>query len=478
MIEHFTRYLTVLFAALLFCVHEVPAQEHHPGAHERQLLRHPELPSPPLYKPSSQGNALLTRAVFGYHPYWVSDEALAAYRFDLLSHVAYFSCEVDPSTGRPLTVHDWMSTPLVDSARAHGVKVLLAATCFGAANTRTLLQSPAARDTLIAHLIALLQARGAGGVNIDFEAVPADARDNLTRFMADLRNRLDAAIPGALVSAAVPAVDWTGAWDLPSLADVIDLFFIMGYDYYWSGSATAGPVAPVSTGSLNVTATVDWYLGEGVPPGRIILGVPYYGYDWPVVSDASQASTTGRGTARVYATVQDMLPQAEAQWSTLHRNPWLRYRPSGWRQCWYDDALSLGYKYDLVIERDLAGPGIWALGYDEGHDELWQLIEQRFSVPVAASAVPAAACGLLEAWPRPVPRGAPGLHVRIDAGPGSSVNVRVIDLLGRVRSGRAAQAGDDGRAALFLPYAELPRGAFILDASWGSGRETMLLQRR
>lgn len=49
-------------------------------------------------------------------------------------------------------------------------------------------------------------------------------------------------------------------------------------------------------------------------------------------------------------------------------------------QIWFDDARTLGKKYDFINEKGLAGVGIWALGYDNGHDELWEVLGQKFTV--------------------------------------------------------------------------------------------------
>ena len=450
-----------------------------PGPHEEQSILRPA-PSGPssAFRRVRLVSRRLTHSVFGYHPYWMPEPAAASYRYDLLSHVAYFACEVNPATGEPSTVHDWMTTAIVDSVQAHGGKALLAATCFGAASTRQLLQSQAARDTLIERLIGLVGARSADGVNIDFEAVPADARDQLSRFFLDLRQRLDAAVPNTLVTAATPAVDWSGSWDLPLLGSVIDLFFVMGYDYSWSASTRAGPVAPIQSGSINVTATVDWYLAQGVPPGRLILGVPYYGYDWPVSSDVMQAETTGRGTARVYATVQDMLMQADRQWSDALRNPWFSYQSQGWRQVWYDDAQSLAFKYDLVLDRGLAGPGIWALGYDAGHEELWSLLEDRFTLPTVVSEIAAITPRSIQVFPQPASRAAGALQVRIRLEPGQTADLVLFDILGRRRNEGSCSAGSAGDARLVIDVAALQAGTYVLAVTTAEGRAQRLITVR
>jgi len=50
------------------------------------------------------------------------------------------------------------------------------------------------------------------------------------------------------VTLATPAVDWSSAWDFNALATESDGLFIMGYDYYWKGSSTTGPVSPLKGG--------------------------------------------------------------------------------------------------------------------------------------------------------------------------------------------------------------------------------------
>ena len=49
----------------------------------------------------------------------------------------------------------------------------------------------------------------------------------------------------------------------------------------------------------------------------------------------------------------------------------------------YDDAFTLSKKYDYAMNNNLQGVGIWALGYDNGNDELWNLIEDYFSTDIA-----------------------------------------------------------------------------------------------
>ncbi len=404
----------------------------------------------------------LTHTVHGYHPYWISDAAADNYRWDLLTHLAYFSYEVDPASGEAVTVRNWQTTTVIDRAKAAGVKVLLTVTNFGAANNRTLLSSAQARDVLITRLIALLQQRGGSGVNIDFESLPGDQRENLVSFFAELRTRLDAAIPEAVISTAAPAVDWNGAWDVAALSASIDLFFVMCYDYSWSGSSNAGPVAPIRGMSYNVERTLRWYLDQGVPPERLLMGVPYYGYDWPVVSGSAGAATTARGTARTYSAVISSLPNRTRQWSDTFLNPWISYESSSWQQLWYDDEESLEYKYQLVKDLGIAGVGMWALGYDADLPELWNLIERMFTRPagVQTPSVPAA----FTVWPQPLRSGGQGI-IKF-GGPGipaaGPLHPVLHDLLGRRVAEPAVEQISDEMIRFTVP--DVSPGVYILDA--------------
>ncbi|MCZ7556706.1 MAG: glycosyl hydrolase family 18 protein [Bacteroidia bacterium] len=399
--------LSVLFtiASLLQPVCPASGQDVE-GAHQRDQREQPQPVFPqaqPEHLPRKAPNAL-THVVHGYHPYWISDDAVDLYRLDLLSHVAYFSCEIDPASGLPTNTRGWLTSTVPARAKAAGVKVLLTVTNFGAGANRTLLANPVACDTLCAVLVRLVHARAADGVSIDFESVPADQRDNFTTFFAKLRNALDAYGEGMIISAAAPAVDWSGSWDVSSLAEYIDLFFIMGYDYSWSGSTAAGPVAPLRGFSLNVEKSVDWYLSHGVPAEKFLLGVPYYGYDWPVQDDRQQSPATDRANARIYSVIPDILAHFPRQWSESYSVPWIAYRPSAWRQCWYDDAQSLGLKYAFAKERNLGGVGMWALGYDGVLPELWEELRKAFTTTTRIDAAWTSVHSI-ELWPQPLRRG-------------------------------------------------------------------------
>lgn len=324
-------------------------------------------------KPRDKGPS---KTVFGYHPYW-SGTKWQNYNFDLLTTIAYFSAESN-SKGELINLHGWPATDLINKAHNNGVEVVLTVTLFNRLDLEVLLSSSQNRARLIQNLTDQVFDAGADGVNIDFEAFPSSQKSNLVIFTKDLRESLRAKIPDAQVTLATPAVDWNNAWDFNELANVSDGLFIMGYDYHWPGSSNTGPVAPLKGGSYNITNTINTYLLDtGNNSEKIILGNPYYGYQWSANSGNKGASTTASGTSVNYTSAESNAKYHGKLWDASSQTPWYKYQNNGWFQAWYDDSLSLSKKYDLALEKNLAGIGIWALGYDDGTDKLWKALKEK-----------------------------------------------------------------------------------------------------
>lgn len=326
----------------------------------------------------------LVKRVFGYFPYWAGSNYLN-YQWDLLSDLCFFSYEVDLVTGNPLTVYDWDTSPAIDSAFANNVKVHLCVTLFS--GHYAFFENPEAQQTLITNIISLIQNRGAHGVNMDVEALPSSLGDSFTDFMIYLTEQMNEVLPEAEISIAAPAVNWSGTFDIPVLSQHIDFFMVMGYDYYWNGSSQAGSVSPLYSMTdyydYNFSKTISYYQSQGVPHNKLVMGVPYYARQWPTQGQFAPSATNGYGTAYTYRYIKT---NSSGYYSSENMHlepnsfsPYYSFQNNGWVQCFIDNVYSLGKKYNQVNRRNLAGIGIWALGYDDGYTELWELIANKFT---------------------------------------------------------------------------------------------------
>jgi hypothetical protein len=361
-------------------------QPHPPSIHARQLQYWNQQPTrdwkrigpqAPKTWPRHERAMTQTHHVLGFHPYWMGTNYLA-YDWSTLHTVVFFGLELDAAGGIS-NAHGWPWTQLVQHAHDHGARVLVAATQFSSTDLATLLGSATYRSTAVANLVnAMLQGK-ADGLCLDFEAIPGTRKQQYVDFADELRDAMDISLPQSVLIITTPAVDWNNAYDYDELAARSDYLMLMAYDYHWSGSTTSGPVAPLSGwGTYNVSWSIQDHLVWGAPPRKLLLGVPYYGYRWGTTSADAGASTATTGTALTYGNVQPLLPQQEELWDASSQTPWLRVQDPDWQQTWFDDASSLGAKYTTVLNEDLAGVGIWALGYDDPYTALWNALHDAF----------------------------------------------------------------------------------------------------
>ena len=332
--------------------------------------------------------SLGNKRVFGWHPYWLSSTVHNNYQWNLLSDLCYFDYTISPTTGNNTNgSFNWSSSSAVTAAKNNGKKISFCATLFS--SHATFFGSATAKQTFINNCISLLQSRGGHGVNLDFEGVPSSSKASMTAFIQDFSNQLKAAIPGAEVTMAIYSVDWNSVFDIPNLKNYVDLFIIMGYDYYYSGSSQAGPNGPLytfQTGyNYSQSRSISYYLKQGLPANKLLLAVPYYGRKWQTVSDAIPSATVGGSANSSSVTYKSMRDNTNGwynnmKWNNASFTQYFTYQSGGnWYQLWIDDSLSLAKKYDIVNQQGIGGIGMWTLGYDDGYPELWNAIRDKLS---------------------------------------------------------------------------------------------------
>ena len=344
--------------------------------------KYKELTQSKILLPKNKDDCQLQKLVFGWYPYWQNGTE-QNYQWNLLSDLSYFSYEVDPVTGYPLDIHNWKTANVIDLAQANGVRVNLCVTLFE--DHAAFFASAAAQQNLIDSLLTLVQYRNANGVNIDFELVTESEATHFNDFMVNLAQQFHSNIPDSQVSMALHAVDWNNVYDIPLLKNYIDLFIIMAYDYYWPSSSLAGPsgqLYTMNTFDYNISRSISTYLYQGIPKEKLLCGVPYYGYEWHTESENVPSSTLNSGVARTVKTIKNNVNEYYNE-KKINENSlcsyYTYYSSGNWHQAWVDDASTMKYKYDVIQHQDLAGIGIWALGYDDGYTEMWDLIRDCFS---------------------------------------------------------------------------------------------------
>ena len=341
------------------------------------------------------------KIVMGFLPYWnfkYADET----NFQSLTHLVLFGISYNPD-GTIRTREENYPEPgwrnleinteeIIKRADKNDVKLILAITGFDNDTITQIISSPSATQTLISETKQYIQKKGYEGVNLDFEyqgETSQQIRDNFTTFSKALTTQLRETMPYLEISLDVYADSAKGnrLWDLAKLNSYFDQILVMTYDFHRPSSATAGPVSPVYGAGIDWSQDITTLLAEHAqvtPPEKLLLGIPFYGYEWTTTTNKYLSPTIkNSGQLASYRRIKSIInnPPEELtlSWDDQALSPWLYFSNGNYyQQIYYDDLRSLGLKYDIVNQIDMAGIGIWALGYEGQETEIWDLIEEKF----------------------------------------------------------------------------------------------------
>lgn len=256
-------------------------------------------------------------------------------------------------------------TWLIDEAARRGVEPILTLTPMGEEGTfnnflaSRIFRNLDAQQKLIWQLGEVMRSKGYKGVDLDFEYILAEDRQLYVDFAARLAAVMHAF--GYTVSAAVPAktsADQKGLLyegiDFKGLGEVLDEIFIMAYEWGY----TYGP--PMAIAPLYIVRQVVEYALTEVPREKLVLGIPNYGYDWPL--PFVQGTTKARTTGNVEAVQRAIDFGAEIFYDERAASPYFNYwQDSVWHQVWFEDVRSYRAKFDLIREFGLKGGGFWSV---------------------------------------------------------------------------------------------------------------------
>jgi len=322
--------------------------------------------------PAATADTAPRRIVSGWLPYWTMPASLASVdnNADLWSDASpfwYYATSVTTIGGRTGAG----DPAVVSDLHSRGILVLPTVTeTLSAAQMAPLLSDPAQRALHVQALAALAVSNGYDGIDLDYESMnfggtateKAAVRDGFAALIGELGAALDA--QGKLLSVTVGArtatTNWWPVHDYARLGAVADRFRIMAYDYHYAGS-TPGAVAP-----LDWVHQVASYAVTVVPKGKIQLGTPLYGYDWP----RDPAAADGWGTARSlsYNAAEALRTSVAAPrlWSSTAAAPYFSYTKDGIsHEVWYNDAESTRAKMTLIEKYGIKGLVFWAVGAED-----------------------------------------------------------------------------------------------------------------
>lgn len=271
---------------------------------------------------------------------------------------------------------------IIDTARNYGVAPLMLISTLTSDGTfsnelaHTLLNDEALQDILINNIIGNMVEKNYYGLDIDFEFIPIEDRQNYIDFVDKITRRLNAEGFISLVALAPKtSTDQPGllyeSHDYFGLGQVANMVLVMTYEWGY----TYGP--PMAVSPLDKVEEVIRYAVTQIEPRKMLMGVPLYGYDWalPYVRGESRATSLSPQQAIELAVEYG----AEILYDEAAQTPYFYYTDNNvMHVVWFEDARSINAKMGLVNKYGLAGVSYWNLTKE--FPQNWQVTVSEFDI--------------------------------------------------------------------------------------------------
>lgn len=332
--------------------------------------------------PTSNPSQMIKYGFWNYH----TDPSSYTPNWNVLTHVVYFSwgddgtgtLNSDGSINFPGDIDHYNAVK--DLVHTNGSKLIICITCLEADTLDEVLANHP--DDLANNVLSTIQKYEADGVNFDFEWIRPTNRITQTsntalieNLMSKVYTKIKSTNPNYHISIDID----TGrmeVWQNRNLNQYVDNVILCGYDYAtpWDSDIT-GPNAPYDDPTRwdvkdSVNLMLNYYDNQ-----KMILGIPFYGYDYTAASELPGATTTKYTSIDMKPAIINSLKYGRL-WDSNSHTPWYTYKSGeNWHQVWYDDEESLKLKYDYAKSKELGGIGFWALGMED--PSIWNILKNE-----------------------------------------------------------------------------------------------------
>jgi chitinase len=248
--------------------------------------------------------------------------------------------------------------------------------------------------------ITFIRTYGLDGIDIDWEFPVVDGeignsrrpedKQNYTLLLQALHDKLTAAGQNdhrsyLLTAATGNNEKFLNNTEMAKVAQILDWANVMTYDFNGHWNEYAGHNSPLyndptlkhdgARENANINSMIDLMLQAGVPPNKMVLGMPFYGYSWKQCGAANHGQLQdcqgkGRGTwedgSLDFFDIDANLVNKKGfvrYWNDTSKVPYLFNSDTG-EFVSYDDLKSFDYKIKYLKARGLAGAMFWEITDD------------------------------------------------------------------------------------------------------------------
>jgi len=234
------------------------------------------------------------------------------------------------------------------------------------------------------------------GIDVDWEYPDAEHAEDFYALMAEFRRQMDAirwkstslragtqqtgftlSIASGAARKHITPIDWK------RVALNVDQIGVMAYDFYGPWARDTGLHAPLRSNDPKqetVATAIQAYLAGGAPAKQLLLGVPFYAYQWSNVTARTNFGFNSQGDPirgnlnQATATALMKNPLAQLHRDPISNAPWIY---DGNNFLTFEDAFSLRAKNTFAHTQGLGGVMIWELSGDTGDAQLLRVLSGR-----------------------------------------------------------------------------------------------------
>lgn len=303
---------------------------------------------------------------------------------EIVNEVGEYLTYITPSSY--IADADGSLRPLDDSAsvstgKNYGIAALLSITNAGGpgfdpARARIIMSSEEVQNNLFNNMLQIMQEKGYYGVNINFEMLYPEDRELYNQFLrnaVEFFHQYNYPVSTALVPKTydMKTGKWWGGHDYKAQGEILDFVIVMTYD--WGCNACP----PMAVAPVNEIRKVLDYAVSVMPREKILMGVPFYGFDWELPFVTGQVGRLVDYTSALQLAANT---GSTIQYDIIAQVPYFNYYTSeGVKHVvWFEDARSFREKYNLVSEYGLRGVSYWVLGLSAPQN--WVVLRNMFTV--------------------------------------------------------------------------------------------------
>ena len=321
----------------------------------------------------------LGEGVFNGYAYPFISPELLAEQLPYLSAMAPFTYGITAEGGLlPLDDEAMLAAARVRGTRpVMHLSTLTEAGQFDTGRAAFILTDYEAQGRLAAEVLQTVLRKDFAGLDVDFEYLPGQLAAAYAAFLGRLRQLL-AAQGRFLWAALAPKTSrrqrgllYEGH-DYAAVAAAVDGVLLMTYEWGY----TYGP--PMAVAPLpNVRAVLDYAVTE-IPAEKIFLGVPNYGYDWPL--PFIQGETRAQSISNQRAIELAVQYGVSIQYDETAQSPFFHYTDAGGtaHEVWFEDARSMDAKLRLAAGYGFQGAGFWNLM--RPFSQTWLVLDSLYDI--------------------------------------------------------------------------------------------------